>query len=115
MAGLFFWRKKREAPAIAGDEASSYDDSQESVAETTTGVDELEVLTAAAPVEPEKPKDKKPKFFKPKAKPIAEPVVSECRCVCRAFAGRQTALATQTTRLFAVGRAHAGHEWLGLV
>ena len=72
MAGLFFWRKKREAPAIAGDEASSYDDSQESVAETTTGVDELEVLTAPAPVEPEKPKDKKPKFFKPKAKPVVE-------------------------------------------
>ncbi len=71
MAGLFFWRKKREAPAIAGDEASSYDASQQSVAETTTGVESLEVLPA--PSEPEKPKEKKPKFFKPKAKPVVEP------------------------------------------
>jgi fused signal recognition particle receptor len=73
MAGLFFWRKKREPQAIAGDEASSYDASQESVAETTTGVDELEVLTAPAASTPEKPKEKKPKFFKPKAKPVVEP------------------------------------------
>ena len=95
MAGLFFWRKKRrdevetpevevssdvssstvepasseipsgEAPAIAGDEASSYDAAQESVAETAIGVEQPE---------PEKPVEaKKPKLFKPKAKPA--PVV----------------------------------------
>lgn len=83
MAGLFFWRKKREAPAIAGDEASSYDDSQESVAETTTGVDlpkaqDVEAETSSALAESEKskaekPKAKKPKLFKPKAKPEPEP------------------------------------------
>jgi fused signal recognition particle receptor len=61
MAGLFFWRKKREAEP-----------------ETATGVD----LPEAPPtiVEPEKPKEKKPKFFKPKIKveapvePTPEPV-----------------------------------------
>lgn len=77
MAGLFFWRKKREAPAIAGDEASSYDASQESVAETTTGVEQLvvqaETSSEASKSAPEKPKEKKPRLFKPKAK--AEPVV----------------------------------------
>lgn len=67
MAGLFFWRKKREAPAVAGDEASSYDASQESLGETTTGVDQPG---------PEKPVEaKKPRLFKPKAKgePLVEP------------------------------------------
>ena len=61
MAGLFFWRKKREAEP-----------------ETTTGVD----LPEAPPtiVEPEKPKEKKLKLFKPKVKieaplePTPEPV-----------------------------------------
>jgi fused signal recognition particle receptor len=85
MAGLFFWRKKREAPAIAGDEASSYDASQESVAETTTGVDlpkaqDVEAETSSALAEPEKPKaekpkEKKPKLFKPKAKPAPTPAL----------------------------------------
>jgi fused signal recognition particle receptor len=74
MAGLFFWRKKREPQAIAGDEASSYDASQGSLGETTTGVDlpaatEAQAETPSAPSTPEKPKEKKPKFFKPKAKP----------------------------------------------
>ena len=81
MAGLFFWRKKREPQAIAGDEASSYDASQESLGETTTGVDlpaatEAQAETPSAPSTPEKPKEKKPKFFKPKAKPaVVEPAV----------------------------------------
>jgi fused signal recognition particle receptor len=82
MAGLFFWRKKREPQAIAGDEASSYDASQESLGETTTGVDlpaaaEVPVETPSAPSTPEKPKEKKPKFFKPKAKPVVEESVVE--------------------------------------
>jgi fused signal recognition particle receptor len=61
MAGLFFWRKKREAEP-----------------ETTAGVDLPE--TPPTIVEPEKPKEKKPKFFKPKIKveapvePTPEPV-----------------------------------------
>lgn len=61
MAGLFFWRKKREAEP-----------------EPTTGVDLPE--TPPTIVEPEKPKEKKPKFFKPKTKveapvePTPEPV-----------------------------------------
>ena len=59
MAGLFFWRKKREA-------------------EPTTGVDLPE--TPPTIVEPEKPKEKKLKLFKPKVKieapiePTPEPV-----------------------------------------
>jgi fused signal recognition particle receptor len=61
MAGLFFWRKKREAEP-----------------ETTAVVDLPE--TPPTIVEPEKPKEKKPKFFKPKTKveapvePTPEPV-----------------------------------------
>ena len=61
MAGLFFWRKKREAEP-----------------ETTTGVDLPE--TPPTIVEPEKPKEKKLKLFKPKVKvetplePTPEPV-----------------------------------------
>jgi fused signal recognition particle receptor len=77
MAGLFFWRKKREPQAIAGDEASSYDASQESLGETTTGVEIPEATTyvdSSALPEPEKPKEKKPKLFKPKPKPKPEPV-----------------------------------------
>lgn len=64
MAGLFFWRKKRSAPAeeVASDVAS-----QESVAETTDGVDQPT---------PEKPvQAKKPKLFQPKPKTKPEPVV----------------------------------------
>jgi hypothetical protein len=46
MAGLFFWRKKRssEAEALPQEELSSYESSADTLAETTTGVDELEVL-----------------------------------------------------------------------
>jgi fused signal recognition particle receptor len=67
MAGLFFWRKKREAPADVPANESAPEES-----------------AAPAPVEPEKPKEKKPRFFKPKqkaepeapaAEPAAEPVV----------------------------------------
>ena len=45
MAGLFFWRKKRssEAEALPQEELSSYESSADTLAETTTGVDELEV------------------------------------------------------------------------
>jgi fused signal recognition particle receptor len=61
MAGLFFWRKKREAPADVPANESAPEES-----------------AAPAPVEPEKPKEKKPRFFKPKQKaepeaPAAEP------------------------------------------
>ena len=61
MSSIFFWRKKREAEP-----------------ETTAGVDLPE--TPPTIVEPEKPKEKKPKFFKPKIKveapvePTPEPV-----------------------------------------
>jgi fused signal recognition particle receptor len=61
MAGLFFWRKKREAEP-----------------EPTSGVDLPE--TPPTIVEPEKPKEKKLKLFKPKVKieapiePTSEPV-----------------------------------------
>ena len=79
MAGLFFWRKKRssEAPALPENELSSYESSPEALAETTTGVESLEIVSGVAPSEPspataEKPKEKKPKFFKPKAKPVVE-------------------------------------------
>ncbi|MEN9343084.1 MAG: hypothetical protein RIR24_671, partial [Actinomycetota bacterium] len=61
MAGLFFWRKKRsgEAEALPQEELSSYESSADTLAETTTGVDLPEPAA-----EPEKPKEKKPKFFK---------------------------------------------------
>jgi fused signal recognition particle receptor len=79
MAGLFFWRKKRssEAEALPQEELSSYESSADTLAETTTGVDELEVLPAPAPVEPEKPKEKKPRFFKQKPKPEPEAPAAE--------------------------------------
>ena len=92
MAGLFFWRKKRssEAEALPQEELSSYESSADTLAETTTGVESLETTTGvdlpaateaqaetpSAPSTPEKPKEKKPKFFKPKAKPaVVEPAV----------------------------------------
>ena len=79
MAGLFFWRKKREPQAIAGDEASSYDASQESLGETTTGVGVLETVATEKPAEEKPVEAKKPKLFKPKVKPepVVEPVVEE--------------------------------------
>ena len=65
MAGLFFWRKKREAEP-----------------EPTSGVDLPK--TPSTIVEPEKPKEKKLKLFKPKVKVetvvetvIEEPVIEE--------------------------------------
>jgi len=60
MAGLFFWRKKREAPADVPANESAPEES-----------------VAPAPVEPEKPKDKKPRFFKPKPKPEPEAPAAE--------------------------------------
>lgn len=76
MAGLFFWRKKRssEAPALPEQELSSYESSPDTLAETTTGVDLLEITTGVNQPGPEKPVEaKKPRLFKPKAK--VEPVV----------------------------------------
>ena len=60
MAGLFFWRKKREAEP-----------------EPTSGTDLPE--TPPTIVEPEKPKEKKLKLFKPKVKveTVVEPVIEE--------------------------------------
>ena len=60
MAGLFFWRKKREATADVPANESASEDSP-----------------APAPVEPEKPKEKKPGFFKPKPKPEPEAPAAE--------------------------------------
>jgi fused signal recognition particle receptor len=60
MAGLFFWRKKREPQAdVPANESAS------------------EESAAPAPVEPEKPKEKKPRFFKPKPKPEPETPAAE--------------------------------------
>lgn len=73
MAGLLFWRKKREPQVIAGDEATSYDASQESLGETTTGAEQPE---APAVVEPPA-KAEKLRLFKPKVKPKAEEPVVE--------------------------------------
>jgi fused signal recognition particle receptor len=56
-----------EAPALPQEELSSYDSSPETVAETTTGVDELEVI---AQPEPEV-------VAKPEVLPEPEPVVDE--------------------------------------
>ena len=96
MAGLFFWRKKRssEAPALPDNELSSYESSPDTLAETTTGADELETTTGVEQLEvqaetpsvaPQLTRDKpaeekvvaakKPRLFKPKVKvePVAEP------------------------------------------
>ena len=80
MAGLFFWRKKRkdevEAPEVAATSEDSSDALNNVVLSNPPAVAEVQVETPAAPSAPEKPKEKKPKFFKPKAKPlIEEPVV----------------------------------------
>ncbi|CAB4682250.1 MAG: signal recognition particle-docking protein FtsY [Actinobacteria bacterium] len=80
MAGLFFWRKKRkdevEAPEVAATSEDSSDALSNVVLSNPPSVAEVQVETPSAPSTPEKPKEKKPKFFKPKAKPvIEEPVV----------------------------------------
>ena len=80
MAGLFFWRKKRkdevEAPEVAATSEDSSDALNNVVLSNPPAVAEVQVETPSAPSTPEKPKEKKPKFFKPKAKPvIEEPVV----------------------------------------
>ena len=80
MAGLFFWRKKRkdevEAPEVAATSEDSSDALNNVVLSNPPAVAEVQVETPAAPSAQEKPKEKKPKFFKPKAKPvIEEPVV----------------------------------------
>jgi fused signal recognition particle receptor len=80
MAGLFFWRKKRkdevEAPEV---EATSEDSSgalNNVALSNPEAVAEVQVETPSELSTLEKPKEKKSKFFKPKAKPvIEEPVV----------------------------------------
>ena len=80
MAGLFFWRKKRkdevEAPEVAATSEDSSDALNNVVLSNPPAAAEVQVETPSAPSVPEKPKEKKPKFFKPKSKPvIEEPVV----------------------------------------
>jgi fused signal recognition particle receptor len=84
MAGLFFWRKKRkdevEAPEVEATSKDSSDALNNVVLSNPPAVAEVQVETPSAPSTPEKPKEKKPKFFKPKVKPeepIVEPVVEE--------------------------------------
>ena len=76
MAGLFFWRKKRkdevEAPEVAATSEDSSDALNNVVLSNPPAVTEVQVETPSAPSTPEKPKEKKPKFFKPKAKPVIE-------------------------------------------
>ena len=64
-----------EAPALPEEELASYDSSPETVAETTTGVDELEVIAQPEPevaVEPEVISELAPAF---EEGPVAEPEV----------------------------------------
>ena len=80
MAGLFFWRKKRkdevESPEVESTSEDSSDALNNVVLSNPPAAAEVPVETPSAPSTPEKPKEKKPKFFKPKAKPvIEEPVV----------------------------------------
>ena len=81
MAGLFFWRKKRkdevEAPEVAATSEDSSDALNNVVLSNPPAVAEVQVETPSAPSTPEKPKEKKPKFFKPKAKPVIEELVVE--------------------------------------
>jgi fused signal recognition particle receptor len=82
MAGLFFWRKKRkdevEAPEVEATSEDSSDALNNVVLSNPPAVAEVQVETPSAATTPEKPKEKKPKFFKPKAKPvIEEPRVEE--------------------------------------
>jgi fused signal recognition particle receptor len=82
MAGLFFWRKKRkdevEAPEVEATSEDSSDALNNVVLSNPPAVAEVQVETPSAASTPEKPKEKKPKFFKPKAKPvIEEPPVEE--------------------------------------
>ena len=78
MAGLFFWRKKREAPALPEQELSSYESSPETVAETTPVVDSPETTTGVDLPEPTTGVEQlavvKPRIFKTRAKP--KPVVA---------------------------------------
>lgn len=81
MAGLFFWRKKRkdevEAPEVEATSEDSSDALNNVVLSNPPSVAEVQVETPSAPSTPEKPKEKKPKFFKPKAKPVIEEPVAE--------------------------------------
>ncbi|MEY4492263.1 MAG: hypothetical protein RL085_674, partial [Actinomycetota bacterium] len=77
MAGLFFWRKKRkdevetpEVPTASEDSSSALNNVALS---NPPAAVEVESATPTALAEPEKPKEKKPKLFKPKAKP--EPAI----------------------------------------
>lgn len=81
MAGLFFWRKKREVPAenASGDGASQ--DSSDALNNVVLSNPESAPAAARSsepsPHTAEKPKEKKPKFFKPKAKPVVEEAVAQ--------------------------------------
>ncbi len=77
MAGLFFWRKKRkdevetpEVPTASEDSSSALNNVALS---NPPAAVEVESATPTALAEPEKPKEKKPKLFKPKAKPEPTP------------------------------------------
>ncbi|MFM1926916.1 MAG: hypothetical protein RLZ06_492 [Actinomycetota bacterium] len=77
MAGLFFWRKKRkdeaEAPTVA-EPSENLSGALNNVALSDfPSAQDVEAETSSALAEPEKPKEKKPKLFKPKAKP--EPAI----------------------------------------
>ena len=80
MAGLFFWRKKREVPAenASGDGASQ--DSSDALDNFVLSNPESAPAAARSsepsPPTAEKPKEKKPKFFKPKAKPVVEEAIA---------------------------------------
>ena len=81
MAGLFFWRKKRKDEVEALEVAATSEDSSDALSNVVLSnppaVAEVQVETPSAPSAPEKSKEKKPKFFKPKAKPVIEELVVE--------------------------------------
>ena len=78
MAGLFFWRKKREAPALP-------DENLEALAETTTGVgeleatgvDEVELTTGVVEPELEEPEVEVLPEPEPEPEPVVEVVITE--------------------------------------
>ena len=80
MAGLFFWRKKRKDEVEAPEVEATAEDSSDALNNVVLSTPESAPAAArsAEPAlsTPEKPKEKKPKFFKPKVKreePIVEP------------------------------------------
>ncbi|MBP6043061.1 MAG: signal recognition particle-docking protein FtsY [Rhodoluna sp.] len=81
MAGLFFWRKKRkdevEAPATDAPSENPSVALNNVALSDLPPAQEVEAPTAAPHLESEKPKEKKPRLFKPKAKvdPVVEAVI----------------------------------------